>query len=141
MNAKKKEDSAELDIAGLLALKAFEHPDAKRIEKNVQSTMQAVRAAHKRPTLHLFPDKSAAWMFAQPRYGIAALFILFLCLHLMNRPVSTAAVASSALEEPGLGEVLSTVSAATNAPMGIPPVPMSRQPNYSSLVQPVSFTQ
>lgn len=141
MKMGKTEPSEGLDIAGLLALKAFERPDAKRIEKNVQSTLQAVRAAHKQPSLLLFPDKSTAWMFAQPRYGIAALFILFLGLHLMQHPVPSAPVSSAALEKPGLQEMLSAVNSTTNAPVIIPPVPASRQPNYSAQIQPVSFNE
>lgn len=129
-----------MDIAGLLALKAFENPDADRLEKNIQSTLQAVRAAHKRPSLHFFPDKSAAWMFAQPRYGIAALFVLFLGLHLMQRPIPVAPVGSAALEEPGLEEALSAVTATNKLPTLIPPVPTGPRQNYSSLIQPVSFT-
>lgn len=129
-----------MDIAGLLALKAFENPDADRIEKNIQSTLQAVRAAHKQPSLHLFPDKSTAWMFAQPRYGIAALFILFLGLHLMQRSIPVALVGSAALEEPGFEQALSAVTATNELPTLIPPVPTGPRQNYSSLIQPVSFS-
>jgi len=146
MKTEETKASEGLDIAGLLALKAFESPDKERIEKNVQSTLQAVRAAHKRPSLHLFPDKSTAWMFAQPRYGIAALFIVFLGLHLMSRPISTetvssASVSSAALEEPALEEMLSAVNATTNSPPILLPIPAVRQPNYSSLIQPVTFNE
>jgi len=133
----KNENTEGLDIAGLLALKAFEHPDADRIKKNVQSTMRAVRAAHEQPSLHFFPDKSLAWMFAQPRYGIAALFVLFLGLHLMHRPMSAVPAGSAGIEHPGVEIDLANV-VATNVPPLIA-IPAMR-PNYSSLIQPVSFT-
>lgn len=100
--SKKKTEAPELDIARLLALKAYEHPDPERLEKDVQKTMNAVRAAHKRPSLHFFPDKSTTWMFAQPRYGIAALFIIFLGLHVLNTPMPTEVVGSATVEEPGI---------------------------------------
>jgi hypothetical protein len=90
-----KEKNKDLDIAGLLALKAFERPTDERIEKGVQNTMRAVREEHAKPSLLHFPDKSSAWMFAQPRYGIAALFILFLGLHLLERPMPSALPASA----------------------------------------------
>jgi hypothetical protein len=82
-----KTEATELDLAGLLALKKFEHPDAGRNEKNIQNIMRVVRETNNVPSLLLFPDKSFAWMFTQPRYGIAALFLLFLGLHLLDRPI------------------------------------------------------
>jgi hypothetical protein len=85
-----KTEASELDIIGLLALKKFEHPDAGRSEKNIQNIMRVVRSTNNVPSLLLFPDKSAAWMFAQPRYGIAALFVIFLGLHLLDRPMPVA---------------------------------------------------
>lgn len=82
-----KTEEPELDIAGLLALKKFERPAAGRNEKNIQNIMRVVRTTNNLPSLLLFPDKSFAWMFAQPRYGIAVLFVLFLGLHLLDRPI------------------------------------------------------
>jgi hypothetical protein len=99
-----KTAAPELDVAGLLALKIYERPEARRTEKNIQNIMRAVRSTDRRPSLLLFPDKSFAWMFAQPRYGVAALFMLFLGLHLLDRPmpVTTAGpVANTMIREPG----------------------------------------
>ncbi len=137
----KKEETEELDIAGLLALKAFEHPDAEHIEKNVQTTMQAVRASHKQPSLHFFPDKSPAWMFAQPRYGIAALFVIFLGLHLLQRPMPDQQIGVGAVEEPGVEMDMASVVQTNQAPSTIPAMSKSSLPVYSSLVHPVSFTE
>jgi hypothetical protein len=86
----------ELDIAGLLALKKYERPDARRAEKNIQNIMRDVRTTSNIPSLLIFPDKSFAWMFAQPRYGVAALFLLFLGLHLLDRPMPVESVGSVA---------------------------------------------
>lgn len=104
MSKNKKTAAPELDIAGLLALKTYERPEANRVEKNIQNIMRAVRAADRTPSLLLFPDKSFAWMFAQPRYGVAALFLLFLGLHLLDRPMPVATVGSVAntmIRDPG----------------------------------------
>jgi hypothetical protein len=87
MSKNKITEASGLDIAGLLALKKYERPDAGRSEKNIQGIMRAVRTTSNMPSLLLFPDKSFAWMFAQPRYGVAALFVLFLGLHLLDRPM------------------------------------------------------
>jgi hypothetical protein len=141
MSRKNTTEGSGLDIAGLLALKAFEHPNEKQFEKNIQNTMQAVRAAHKRPSLHFFPDKSTAWMFAQPRYGIAALFVLFLGLHLLQRPMPEQQVGSSVIEEPGIEMDLAAVAETNSVSSPVPqPVPTA-QPVYSSLARPVSFSK
>jgi hypothetical protein len=101
MSKNKKTETPELDIAGLLALKTYERPDVFRVEKNIQNTMRAVRATSNVPSL--FPDKNFAWMFAQPRYGVAALFVLFLGLHLLERPLPIASVGSiEVVKAPGM---------------------------------------
>jgi hypothetical protein len=110
MSKNKKTEGTELDIAGLLALKAYERPDAGRVEKNIQNTMRTVRSTSNAPTL--FPDKSFGWMFAQPRYGVAALFVLFLGLHLLERPLPTASVGSMAVVKASDEEIVA--AAGTN---------------------------
>jgi len=114
-------DDPELDIKELLILKAYARPDRDRVEKNVENIMHAVRSAHKRPSLHHFPDKSLTWMFAQPRYGVAALFIIFLGLHLLKRPLPETTVGSSLIEEPSTG-IEMPVGIGTNTVSGIPAV-------------------
>lgn len=136
--SKNKEEILELDIAGLLSLKEFERPVPDRLEKDIQKTMNAVRAANQRPSLHFFPDKSLAWMFAQPRYGIAALFVLFLGLNLVQRPIPNAPVFPSAVEQTDRSVDIASVMG-TNMP---PPTAIpAMRPNYSSLIEPVSFTE
>lgn len=127
---------SELDIAELLALKIHERPDAARIEKNIENIMHAVRTAHKKPTLHHFPDKSLAWMFAQPRYGVAALFLLFLGLHLLRGTMPETSVGPSVMNEPVTG-IEMPVGVETNAvpEIGIPAV----EPVYPSLIKSVPF--
>lgn len=108
---KKQTEIPDLDIAGLLALKKYERPDPFRAEKNIQNILRTVNTTGNVPSLLLFPDKSLAWMFAQPRYGIAALFIIFLGLHLLDRPMPAASVGtSSALEAPSIGSALADIA-------------------------------
>lgn len=110
MRINKKTAAPELDIAGLLALKTYERPEANRVEKNIQNIMRAVRTADRTPSLLLFPDKSFAWMFAQPRYGVAVLFLLFLGLHLLDRPMPVATVGPVAIiRDPG-AEMIASVN-------------------------------
>lgn len=95
MREEKKTEVPGLDIAGLLTLKKFERPESARTEKNIQNIMRTVRTTNNIPSLLLFPDKSFAWMFAQPRYGIAALFVIFLGMSLMDRPATSATASTS----------------------------------------------
>jgi hypothetical protein len=110
MSKNKKTAVPELDIAGLLALKKYERPDAQRVEKNIQNTMRAVRTTKNIPSLLLFPDKSFAWMFAQPRYGVAALFVLFLGLHLLERPLPAVPVGHIPLRGDGSVRTVAVIS-------------------------------
>lgn len=115
MSKKKNIPDRELDITGLLSLKRYEMPDEQRAERNILNTMRAVRSTNNIPSLLIFPDKSFAWMFAQPRYGVAALFIVFIGLHLLDRPVPERAPALEIVPFSGepVVELLATVE--TNA--------------------------
>ena len=127
-----KAELGESDLSELLALKVFERPSSDRFDKNVKSTLLAVRLAHKRPSLLHFPDKSMGWMLAQPRYGIALVFLIFLGLHLLQRPVSSSQGRSGGIEVPDPGEEW-VATLETNE------VPVPRIPDYSSLTNPVPF--
>jgi len=99
---KGKTEQPEMDVSGLLALKKYERPDERRSEKNIQNIMRTVRTTNNIPSLLFFPDKSFAWMFTQPRYGIAALFVLFLGMNLLNRPATgLTAGTATVIKEPG----------------------------------------
>lgn len=106
MNKKEKTADSELDIVGLLTLKTYERPDEERVEKNIQGIMREVRATNQMPSLLFFPDKSFGWMFAQPRYGVAALFILFLGLHLLERPSPTTSAGAVMFRVPEMAETI-----------------------------------
>ncbi len=119
-------DDPELDVKELLILKAYARPDKDRVEKNIENIMHAVRSAHKKPSLHHFPDKSTGWMFAQPRYGVAALFLIFLGLHLLDRPVPEAPIGTTPIKTEASTEIdlppLSTNLPPAIALPGITPV-------------------
>jgi len=133
---KREFTALESDLAGLLALKVYERPGKDRVEKNIENVMRAVRTAHKKPSLHHFPDKSMGWMFAQPRYGVAALFLLFLGLHLLDRPLPDAPIGASIIEPPTPGlELITEVETNIVSVSGIP----SAESVYPSLVRPEPF--
>lgn len=129
MSKNKNAAASGLDIAGLLALKTYERPDETSAEKNIQSIMREVRTVNRMPSLLLFPDKSFAWMFTQPRYGVAALFILFLGLHLLERPVPVESAGTAMLKAPGTAEAVAAAETNGVAAAAVPGL----IPAYSSL--------
>jgi hypothetical protein len=131
-----KTDYSEQDVARLVALRKFERPDARRTEKNIQTIMRTVRTTNNVPTLLFFPDKSFAWMFAQPRYGIAALFVLFLGMNMLNRPPAGLAAGTGSPIHGPRPEIVMSVD--TNR-LSSPPVP-GIAPAYSVVGEPEPFT-
>jgi len=111
MKKDKKQPGEELDIPGLLALKAYEMPDESRVEKSIQNIMREVRTKGRHPSLLLFPDKRMGWMFAQPRYGIAALFVIFIGLQFLERPAQDP-VQAGALQAVPVEEQMAAMGAA-----------------------------
>jgi len=73
------EDPAGVLLRQLLHLKSYEVPDATRMIKHKQNIMRQVREASgkRRWSLSDLLEVNIPWFFAEPRYGIAALFIVF----------------------------------------------------------------
>lgn len=76
------EDAENLLLQQLFHLKGYEMPDAARMVRNKQNIMRQVREAssRKRWSLSDLLEVNIPWFFAEPRYGIAALFIVFASL-------------------------------------------------------------
>lgn len=72
-------DSADVLLQRLLHLKKYEAPDAVRMTKHRQNIMRQVREANSRTHWSLgdLLELNIPWFFAEPRYGIAALFVVF----------------------------------------------------------------
>ncbi|MDF7826311.1 hypothetical protein P4B35_19945 [Pontiellaceae bacterium B12227] len=76
------EDQAEVLLKQLMHLKQYERPDAARMTRNKQNIMRSVRQAQsekRKPLLDLLAI-NIPWFFAEPKYGIAALFVAFVGL-------------------------------------------------------------
>lgn len=138
MSENEKKETPELDIPGLLALKAFERPRPDYTEKRVQNIMREVRTAYKRPSLLLFPDKSAGRAFTQPRYGIAALFIIFLGLQLLESPIPRTQERAPDLTEP---EELAVSALSTNQPVALPGIAPVYEPVGKDLTTFVKYSK
>lgn len=63
----------------LFHLKSYEVPDPDRMTRNKQNIMRQVREVNSRARWDLFDllEVNIPWFFAEPKYGIAALFVAF----------------------------------------------------------------
>ena len=76
------EDPAELLLRQLMHLKNYEMPEPARMTRNKQNIMREVRKAKasKRVGLGDLLEMNMPWFFAEPKYGIATLFLAFVGL-------------------------------------------------------------
>ena len=76
------EDSADVLLQQLLHLKSYETPQTARMTKNRQNIMRQVREESLQTRWNIVDllEVNIPWFFAEPRYGIAALFIAFAAL-------------------------------------------------------------
>ena len=81
------ETEADVLLKQLLQLKRYETPDPSRMTKNKQNIMRLVREANsnKRMSLGDLMELNMPWFFAEPRYGIALLFVAFSGLQLLSQ--------------------------------------------------------
>lgn len=72
-------EQAEMLLRQLMHLKRYEVPETARMTRSRQNIMRKVREAHsnKRKTFGELLELSIPWFFAEPKYGIALLFVAF----------------------------------------------------------------
>ncbi len=80
------EDPADVLLQQLFHLKGYETPDALQMTRSKQNIMRRVREASSRKHWNLSDllEMNIPWFFAEPRYGIAALFIVFAGLQFLG---------------------------------------------------------
>ncbi|MFC1467683.1 hypothetical protein ACFLQY_03210 [Verrucomicrobiota bacterium] len=69
----------QMMIKDLLSLRRYEEPKSGRVERGVANIMREVRLSedrYERRQSHL------CWMFSEPRYGVALLFMVFIGINL-----------------------------------------------------------
>lgn len=77
-----QEEQADAMLQQLLHLKSYEKPEASRMTRNKQNIMRQVRQSQsekRKPLLDIL-ELNIPWFFAEPKYGIAALFVAFVGL-------------------------------------------------------------
>ncbi len=79
-------DLGEVLLQQLLHLKKYELPEPSRMVKSKQNIMRQVREVNsqKRWSLGDLLEVNIPWFFAEPRYGIALLFIVFAGLQFLG---------------------------------------------------------
>ncbi len=77
---------ADVLLRQLFHLKGYETPDPARMTRNRQNIMRQVREANSRRRWSLADllEVNIPWFFAEPKYGIAALFIAFASLQYLG---------------------------------------------------------
>ncbi len=73
------EDPADVLLQQLLHLKKYERPETARMTRSKQNIMRQVREAssQKRWSFGDLLEVNIPWFFAEPRYGVALLFVVF----------------------------------------------------------------
>lgn len=71
-------EPADLMLQNLFHLKGFETPDASRMVRNKQNIMRQIRQeSHKKTSIGDLIELNFPWLFAEPKYGVAILFVAF----------------------------------------------------------------
>ncbi len=100
---KNAEEADEVLLLQLMRLKQYETPEVARMTRNKQNIMRQVREMNASPR-KTFGDRleiKIPWFFAEPKYGIAAVFVAFFALQyvgstLQNSSRSTGIYTSTA---------------------------------------------
>lgn len=71
----------QLMIKDLVYLRSFEAPKSGRVERGVANIMREVRLSEER---YEERQNRFLWLFTEPRYGVALLFLVFLGLNLVR---------------------------------------------------------
>jgi len=72
-------ESVDLMLQQLIHLKRFETPDAARMARNKQNIMRQIRqeSQNKKQSIGDLIEFNFPWLFAEPKYGVALLFVAF----------------------------------------------------------------
>ena len=105
------ECSEEL-LQKLLHLKRYEMPDSARLMRSRQNIMREVRNAqqNKRQSLFELVDAHFPWFFAEPKYGVAMLFLVFAGLQYLGINARHAAQSDPGIYVAASAENMASVS-------------------------------
>ncbi|MDF7801461.1 hypothetical protein P4C99_18430 [Pontiellaceae bacterium B1224] len=97
------EEAADVLLQKLLHLKQYERPEDSRMTRNKQNIMRSVRQAQsekRKPLLDMLAV-NIPWFFAEPKYGIAALFVVFIGLQYVGINSRNSSTSTGIYTSPG----------------------------------------
>ncbi len=115
------ETEADLLLKQLMHLKHYERPDEARMTRNKQNIMRQVREANanKRKSFGDLLEINIPWFFAEPKYGIAAVFVAFVVLQYAGITAQSSSESTgiytsnnniAALEQSSIGAATNSIS-------------------------------
>lgn len=93
----------DMMLGKLMHLKAYETPDATRMVRNRQNIMREIRNASKsrRKSVGEALEGYIPWFFAEPKYGIALVFVAFVGLQYLGASSRNSARSTGIYTSPG----------------------------------------
>ncbi|VGO22738.1 hypothetical protein [Pontiella sulfatireligans] len=112
------EQQTELLLKQLMHLKQYEKPETARMTRNKQNIMRMVRQANgsKRKSLGDLLEINMPWLFAEPKYGVALLFVAFVGLQYAGINARHESSTGTGIYAPSTSLVaVNSISTATNS--------------------------
>ncbi len=120
-------ESADVMLDNLFHLKRFEAPDAARMVRNKQNIMRQIRheSQNKSKSIGDLIELNFPWLFAEPKYGVAALFVAFAGLQYLGVNARQAANSQTGIYTTPAGQfaVYEQPAPAVNNSISYPEVP------------------
>lgn len=139
------DDQAEMLLKQLMHLKQYETPDVSRMVRNKQNIMRQVRnsQAQKRKPLLDRIEINIPWFFAEPKFGLAALFVSVVGLQYVGITSNNSARSTGIYSAAGSMASYENLTEAVTNQYSYPDLPSSYQlfdtPQGDQSVVPVSF--
>ena len=115
-------DPADLMLQRLIHLKRFEKPDAARMVRNKQNIMRQIRqeSQNKSKSIGDLIEMNFPWLFAEPKYGVAVLFVAFAGLQYLGVNARQAASSQTGIYTTPAGQFAAYEQPAATVSSSIP---------------------
>ena len=130
----KADEKADVLLQQLIHLKQFETPDPDRMRRSKQNIMRGVRQAQagkRKPLLDLM-ELNIPWFFAEPKYGIAAVFVAFIGLQYVGTTARNSSKSTGIYTTGTMAALEQSSTISTNNTYSYPSLP----DNYQLFTQP-----
>lgn len=128
------DEPAEVLLQQLIHLKHYETPDPDRMRRSRQNIMREVRkvqADKRKPLLDLM-EVNIPWFFAEPKYGIAAVFVAFIGLQYLGSTARNSSTNTGIYTSGSVAALEQSTTISTNNSYAYPSLP----DNYQLFTQP-----